>query len=166
MSAVEIYYSSDGRRHLFRLNKNGATLSDVTNARIVEKDIMEYINVGEGDSQKRVGEIIYHFIPAIFLIRPAKLEFEVYDPYGSDKMQPRAGRKGIGLHFELKVLKYLREKLGRGDVKVHHNTVRPYRVEMLNELGIKPNGASHTLDQHIEKYETRIAEIEARLKHG
>ncbi len=166
MNSVEIYHSSNGKQHWFRLNKNGATLADVKNAAIIEKNLDQYRAEQREPTQRQAGEIIFRFVPGIFLLRRPRLEFDVYDPYGSDKMQARAGRKGIGLHFELKVLKYLKENLGRGDVKILHDTIRPHRVEMLSELGIKPKGASHTLDEHIEKYETRIAEIEAGLKHG
>ncbi len=166
MNSVEIYHSSNGKQHWFRLNKNGATLADVKNAAIIEKNLDQYRAEQREPTQRQAGEIIFRFVPGIFLLRRPRLEFDVYDPYGSDKMQARAGRKGIGLHFELKVLKYLKEKLVTGNVKIRHNTIRPHRVQMLEELGIKPKGSNLNLDQHIEKYETRIAEIEARLKHG
>ena len=72
-------------------------------------------------------------------------------------------KKGVGLNFELRAYKHLREFYKRGDLLVQHYTDKLSRSEMLDKLGISSAGNSHTVDQHIRKYTARINEIERKL---
>lgn len=169
---LKIYHSECYGVHQFWTNKINFELDELKQASIIERTETSLLAVEHSIQDNGLRFTIRR--PRLsFYVLPHLVTIYSYYPYSRvminrtnnlKQLTRYPGARGIGLHFELRAMKHIRDFLGNGTAKVDHSTSTKPRVEMLCKMGIAPNGASHTLDEHIELYERRIAEIEEKLK--
>lgn len=158
-----VYYSTDGVKHRFWTNKLNFSADELRDAEIIHKAQSVMDKENRALVKIRRPHIEFMYIPGKTLICKSFYPYWAFLDKKFKVTYESIRKQGLGVNFELKVLKFLRQTCP-GDTRIFHHTTQSGRIQMLEKMGISPLGTSHTLDEHIKLYEKRIKQAEAKSR--